>query len=387
MSTTNPSQNRSTVLCIQRFVALSIALSCTAFILASFVSAAPLQTTALLTTTSTDDDSKNDDVPELPVDDLPEKISISKIPVGFKSFPASPKDNPMTEAKAKLGRRLFFDPILSNDKTVSCASCHQPKHGFASPNPIAIGIAGKKGTRNAPSILNRGYGEVFSWDGRDDSLEKQVIGPLTSETELGGDLETIVANVKSDKTYVEEFAKVFSSKNSGNKKEALITIENIAKAIACFERTINSGNSAVDRFRNEEYEALSKEARQGLWIFESRGGCWRCHNGSSLSDEDFHNTGIGFGQDDRDVGRFVVSEKDEHRFLYKTPGLRDIEFTAPYMHDGSIKTLRDVVEFYNKGGHQDDPTLDEKMKPLNLTDEEIGFLVEFLKALSGEKMK
>lgn len=329
--------------------------------------------------------SRIDDVPDLPKDNLPAKISTSKIPVGFKNFPKSPADNQMSEAKAKLGRRLFFDPILSNDGTVSCASCHKPDHGFASPDPISIGIAGKKGTRNAPTVLNRGYGSSFSWDGRDTSLEEQVMGPLTSETELGGDLEKIVANLKKDKTYVDAFAKVFGGSKA--EKSNPITKENVAKAIACFERTLNSGNSPVDRFRNEEYEALSKEARQGLWIFESRGGCWKCHNGSTLADDKFHNTGVGFGEKNRDVGRFKVTEKEEHKFQFKTPGLRDIEHSAPYMHDGSIKTLKEVVEFYNKGGAPDDPILDKKMKPLNLTDKEVGFLVEFLKALSGEGFK
>ena len=360
---------------------VSIFLFCGAALNAQSLDHSRFVTTASGSSTSTD----KDDVPELPKDTLPAKISTSKIPVGFKSFPKSPANNPMTEAKSKLGRRLFFDPILSNDGTVSCASCHKPDHGFASPDPISIGIEGKKGTRNAPSVLNRGYGTNFSWDGRDASLEEQVMGPLTSETELGGDLEKIVANLKKDKTYVEAFSKVFGGSTGNSPKQ--ITTENIAKAIACFERTLNSGNSAVDRFRNEEYEALSKEARQGLWIFESRGGCWKCHNGSSLADDKFHNTGVGFGTKDRDVGRSKITEKEEHKFQFKTPGLRDIEHTAPYMHDGSVKTLKEVVEFYNKGGAPDDPNLDKKMKPLKLTDEEVGFLVEFLKALTGEKMK
>ncbi|MDG1874062.1 MAG: cytochrome c peroxidase [Mariniblastus sp.] len=328
----------------------------------------------------------DDDKPILPVDDLPAKISTNKVPMGFKTLPKSPADNPTTEAKAKLGRRLFFDPILSNDQTVSCASCHQPKHGFASPNTVAIGIGGKKGTRNAPTVLNRGYGAAFSWDGRDASLEQQALGPLKSESELGGDVATVIQNVKKDAAYVEAFASVFSESKSDTPEES-VTLENIAKAIACFERTLTTGNSKVDRFRNEEYEALTKEARQGLWIFESRGGCWRCHNGPNLADDEFHNTGVGFGMKDRDLGRSKITEDSSHKFQFKTPGLRDVEHTAPYMHDGSVKTLREVVEFYNKGGAPDDPNLDKQMKPLKLTDEEVGFLVEFLKALSGDAVK
>jgi cytochrome c peroxidase len=182
--------------------------------------------------------SPNDetDKPILPKDTLPANIKIDHVPIGFEALPDSPPDNPTTIEKVKLGRRLFFDPILSNDGTVSCASCHQPEHGFASPNPVAIGIGGKKGTRNAPSILNRAFGKHFSWDGRDDSLEQQVLGPLTSESELGGDVDTVLANIRKDSAYVDAFSKVFGAAGSGGSLD-VITKENLAKAIACFERT------------------------------------------------------------------------------------------------------------------------------------------------------
>ena len=330
-----------------------------------------------------DDDDEKLAPPKLPVDDLPAEISLTKVPVGFDEIPPAPSNNPMTAEKAKLGRRLFFDPILSTDGTVACASCHQPQHGFASPDPIAIGIRGLKGKRNAPSILNRVFGKHFSWDGRDASLEQQVLGPLENEAELGGDIELVMANIRKNEEYVAEFDSVFRDAQTKDPVDT-VTTENLAKAIACFERTLTSGNSKVDRFRASEYEALPKTARQGLWIFESRGGCWKCHSGSNLTDEEFHNTGVGFGSEERDPGRHDATQKDEHKFQYKTPSLRDVEHTAPYMHDGSIKTLREVVEFYNKGGSPDDPTLDEDMVPLNLTEQEIGFLVDFLKALSGE---
>lgn len=330
-----------------------------------------------------DDDDDPSDVPELPIDDLPAKISITKVPVGFDHLPPAPADNPTTEEKAKLGRKLFFDPILSTDGTVSCASCHQPKHGFASPDPVAIGIGGRKGTRNAPSVLNRVFGKRFSWDGRDESLEQQMLGPLESELELGGNVELVIANLRKNETYVKSFHSVFGDGKTKSPVDA-VTTENLAKAIACFERTLTTGNSKVDRFRASEYEALPKTARQGLWIFESRAGCWKCHSGSNLTDEEFHNTGVEHGKENRDHGRFDHTKDDKHKFQYKTPSLRDVEHTAPYMHDGSIKTLREVVEFYNKGGAPNDPTLDEKMRPLNLTEQEIDFLVDYLKALTGE---
>jgi len=332
-----------------------------------------------------DDDKHVGKVPKLPIDSLPVEISATKIPGGFNGIPDAPADNPTTAGKVKLGRKLFFDPILSTDGTVSCASCHQPDHGFASPDPIAVGVGGKLGKRNAPSVINRGFGKKFSWDGRDDSLEQQVLGPLKSETELGGNVELVIENIKNEPEYVKLFHIVFGGEAKSSTPQS-VTVENLAKAIASFERTLTSGNSKVDRFRAAEYEALSKEARQGLWIFESRGGCWKCHSGSNLSDEAFHNTGVGFGKTERDQGRFEATKMPEHEFQYKTPTLRDIEFTAPYMHDGSANTLREVVEFYNRGGAPDDPSLDEKMVPLNLSEQEIGFLVEFLKALSGESV-
>ena len=328
----------------------------------------------------------DDDVPVIPKDELPKKIDLKKIPVGFEKLPVAPTDNPTTIEKAQLGRRLFFDPILSTNGTVSCASCHQPKHGFDSPDAVSVGIGGQKGTRNAPTILNRGYGKHFSWDGRDASLEAQSLGVLKSKTELGGDTDAVIANIKKDAKYVSAFSKVFS-KSGKEAGDEFVTLENVTKAIACFERTLNSGNSKLDRFRNDEYEALSKAARQGLWIFESRGGCWKCHNGSNLADDKFHNTGVGFGKKDRDPGRAKATENAKHNFQFKTPTLRDIEHTAPYMHDGSVKTLKEVIEFYNKGGSPDDPAIDKDMKPLNLTEEEVGFLVEFLKALSGNSDK
>ena len=331
----------------------------------------------------------DDEAPVLPPDELPRKLSVKKVPLGFAKTPASPPNNPTTIEKAQLGRRLFFDPVLSTDGTVSCASCHQPNHGFASPTAVSVGIDSQKGTRNAPTVLNRGYGEHFSWDGRDATLEAQAVGVLQSKSELGGDTDTVIANLKKDAKYVTAFAAVFAQagKVSATEKTELITLDNIAKAIACFERTLTTGNSRIDRFRNDEYDALSKEARQGLWIFESRGGCWKCHNGSNFADEEFHNTGVGYGEKDRDAGRAQATGNAEHNFQFKTPTLREIEHTAPYMHDGSIKTLKEVVEFYNKGGAPEDPKIDKDMKPLNLTEEEIGFLVEFLKAMSSQASK
>ena len=185
---------------------------------------------------------------------------------------------------------------------------------------------------------------------------------------LGSDLDAVIKALRARAIVCDAISRRFCGRTSGNEEiEKLINRETLPLALACFERTLVSGNSAVDRFRASEYESLSKSARQGLWIFESRGGCWKCHSGSNFTDEDFHNTGVGFGQPNRDEGRFEFSEDPSDRFKFKTPSLRDVEHTAPYMHDGSMKTLQEVVEFYNKGGNPDDPDLDKKMKPLELT--------------------
>ena len=321
--------------------------------------------------------------PDVPVDNLPEEIDLELIPNGLDERPGVPADNPLTKEKVRLGRRLFFDPILSENKTVACASCHQPDHGFASPDKLAIGINGAVGKRNVPSIINRAYGDSFLWDGSAVSLEEQALTPIGNPDEMGGTVEAVVAAIRDDESYVKQFSAAFAEEKVGGDSKQIVTAKRLAQAIASFERTLIVGNSQADRFRGAEYGALSKTARQGMWIFESRGGCWKCHSGPNLTDEEFHNTGVGFGQTNRDVGRMGVTQDEADRFQFKTPSLRGVEHTAPFMHDGSFKTLREVVEFYGKGGAPDDPQLDEKMKPFKLSEEEIGFLVDFLKALSN----
>lgn len=321
-------------------------------------------------------------VPTVPEDTLPEELDLELEPVGYDRRPVPPEDNPITKEKAALGRKLFFDPILSINKTVACASCHRPKHGFASPEAMAIGIDGGQGKRNAPSILNAAYAKSLTWDGRDATLEQQVIGPLTNKLELGDDIDAIIDRLKKDEAYAAEFATVFKVA-----PEKAVTIDHVAKAIATFERALVSGDNGVDKFRRREYKALSKSARTGMWIFESRGGCWKCHSGDGMTDDDFHNTGVSFGTEDRDVGRMGVTNDKAHQFQFRTQSLRNIELTAPYMHDGSLKTLREVVEFYNRGGAPGDSQLDKEIKPLGLTDEEVGYLVDFLKALTSDSLK
>jgi cytochrome c peroxidase len=305
----------------------------------------------------------------VPRDTLPEVIDHDKVPLGLDSRPA-PKDNALTSARVALGRKLFFDPILSHDKTVACATCHRPDHGFASPEARPVGIGGKEGTRRAPSLFNRAYGSAFFWDGRTKSLEEQALEPIANPIEMGSSVDEALQRLQADAKYKELFAKAFADG---------ITATNLGKALASFERVLLRGDSPVDRFRQRgDRNAMTPAERHGLWLYESKGQCWRCHSGKNFTDEGFHNTGVSWGGDD--TGRFGVTKSESDRGRYKTPTLRGVKLTGPYMHDGSIKTLEDVVEFYNRGGGAN-PSLDPAMQRLDLNKEELADLVAFLRCL------
>ena len=319
-------------------------------------------------------DDKEKKKPIVPKDTLPKKIDLTKIPDGLDQTRVIPESNPLKSEVVELGRKIFFDPILSEDNSVSCASCHQPEYAFASNNALAIGIDGKVGRRNSPTLVNRAFGKSFFWDGRAESLEEQALIPIASEIELGSSVEGALKRIKANKEYVQLFEKAFGKDG--------ITDKNLAKALAAFQRTLLMGDSPVDQFQSANYGALTDEERQGLWIYESRGGCWKCHNGGNYSDEEFHNTGVSYGNPKRDKGLSEFTSKSKDDFKFKTPTLRGVALTAPYFHDGSAKTLEEVVEFYSKGGAPDDKTLDPKMKKLDLSEEDKKHLVAFLKALS-----
>ena len=296
------------------------------------------------------------------------------VPLGLDSPVTFPKNNPFTPEKVALGRKLFFGPILSRSGSISCASCHLPDYGFSGNAPLSIGVDGGKGRRNAPSLLNRAFAQSLFWDGRASTLEIQALEPIQNPVEMGMNLGQLLERLRADADYVRAFTGVFDDG---------INAQNIGRALAAFERTLLTGNSPVDRFRNSKFSALSESARQGLWLFESRGACWKCHSGRNFTDEQFHNTGVSWGRVPLDLGRFEISGKAEEQGSFKTPTLRDVAKTGPYMHDGSLGTLREVVEFYSRGGTQN-PNLDPIMKPLNLSEIEIESLVHFLEALSGE---
>jgi len=310
----------------------------------------------------------------IPRDTLPRDLASRKSPAGLKrTDPTKPIDQRTLERVA-LGRRLFFDPVLSRDRSLACASCHDPAHGFADSKPVSVGINQASGLRNAPSLFNVAMGRSFFWDGRAASLEDQVRFPIENPKELGSKLDEVVARLKADPGYAGAFGRAFADG---------VTAGNLARSIADFERTLLLGNSKVDRFRGGDAEALNDAQRQGLWLFESRGRCWRCHSGPNFTDERFHNTGVAARRPGGDPGRMAVTKRAADRGRFKTPTLRGVARTPPYMHDGSVKTLREVVEFYNRGGVKG-PGLDPLIRPLELDQAEVGFLVEFLKAVSGE---
>ena len=314
-------------------------------------------------------------VPFLSSSPISDELWRPKIPLGLDLYLPVPEDNPLAREKVELGRKLFFDPLLSRDQTLSCAGCHEPERAFTDGRAISQGVFAREGTRSVPTLVNRGYGRAFFWDGRISSLEEQVLQPIQDSKEMDMTLEEVLTRLKKEEDYRQGFREAFQTE---------VNAEGIAKALASFVRTLLSGNSRFDRYFNGEREALSEDARQGLEIFRGKGNCTACHIGPNFTDEGFHNTGVAWG-DGRflDNGRFSVTEREEDRGKFKTPTLREVGRTGPYMHDGSLATLEEVVTFYNDGGRPN-PNLDEELQPLKLTDQEKRSLVTFLQSLSGE---
>ena len=252
-----------------------------------------------------------------------------------------PADNPQNDAKIKLGRQLYFDGRLSANDKISCATCHDPKTGWAGHDATDTGVGGRVGNRNSGTIVNSGYMKYQFWDGRAGSLEEQALGPIHNPVEMGETLENVVRKLNAIPGYKRQFQEVFQSD---------VTTDGIAKAIASFERTIVSGSSAYDRFLGGDKKALSAEALRGMEIFNAKGTCVACHSGPLFSDQSFHNLGIGMNAATPDVGRETVTKDPKDRGKFKTPGLRNVANTYPYMHDGQTATLEAVVELHNNGG-------------------------------------
>ena len=294
-------------------------------------------------------------------------------PRGLDLYRPVPADNPLTPAAIALGRRLFFDRGLSPDGSIACATCHDPRRAFTDGRRVARGLGGREGRRNVPTLVNRGYGRSFFLDGRAGSLEALALEPIANPRELGSSLSAVEARLGRNQSYVSAFLAAYGrDPNRGD----------LARALGSYLRTIVSGDAPFDRDMDLQPRALSAAARRGRAVFLEKGNCWLCHTGPTLTDEQFHNTGVAWRSDFTDIGRAGVTGRPEDRSAFKTPTLREVARTAPYMHDGSFAMLEDVVEFYDQGGRRN-PNLDPKIRPLGLTPQDKRDLVAFLRALSG----
>ena len=301
----------------------------------------------------------------------------------FNLFPLIPPPQPAynlpTPSKIELGKMLFFDPRLSRDKSVSCASCHNPAIGFSDGRPVAIGIKGQRGTRNSPSLYNVAYNKAYFWDGRAGSLEEQILAPLQNPIEMGEDLDHLVDKLNGIPGYEERFRQVFGTR---------VTVDGITRAIAAFERTILSRNSRFDRFMAGDEKAMTPQEIHGLRLFDEKAKCVTCHNGPNFSDGQFH----GLGLPPRkgipvDLGRYNVTRDENDEETFKTPSLRSVAESPPYMHNGMFKSLEEVVNFYVKAPGR--PAHRHPLiTPLDLmTDQDKKDLIAFLHSLTGEPLK
>lgn len=312
--------------------------------------------------------------PAPPAGQAPRRL---EIPLGLDAYMPIPEENPITPEKVSLGRRLFSDRRLSRDQTVACATCHDPNRAFTDGRAVSIGVFGRKGTRSVPTLLNRGYGASHFWDGRVAHLEEQVLKPIQDPTEMDMTVEEVLGRLERDRGYRNLFRAAFGRGNGE------VTADGLAQALASYVRTILSAGSPVDRYLNGDRDALPEQARRGLNLFRGKANCTACHLGPNFTDERFHNTGVAWREGRwLDPGRFAVTGKEADRGAFKTPTLREIALTAPYMHDGSIPALEQVVEFYDRGANSN-PHLDSEIRPLRLTPEEKQALVAFLRTLRG----
>lgn len=341
-----------------------------------------------------------------------EKLDV-ELPSGLAPGVSSvsiPEDNPLTRAKIELGRQLYFDRRLSKGNEVSCADCHHPDTGYAAETQFGVGVGGQTGNRNSPTAFNRILSEAQFWDGRAASLEEQAVGPIANPIEMASTHELAVKFVSSNSIYRVQFERVFGKAPD---------IDSIGKALATFERVIVTGDSPYDASEPlrklteafaddlEDLDALkeddpdlyddymaakktadempmSESASRGRKLFFSNeANCAACHAGVNFTDEKYHNLGVAMDVDEPDLGRFVVTGVEADKGAFKTPALRNISQTGPYMHDGSQKTLREVVDWYVKGGHPN-PTLSDKVKKFEASEQDKQDLVAFMEALTGD---
>ena len=305
------------------------------------------------------------------------------VPLGLPPVPIPP-DNPPTGNSIALGRQLFYETRLSKDNSLSCSSCHHPQFGFTDARELSLGVGGTLGVRHAPTLVNVAYMPALFWDGRAKSLEEQVGSPISNPIEMNQSHDASIAKLEGDPAYKALFRSAFGTDD--------ITMERVENALASFERTILSGNSPFDQYEyRHQKDALSPAQVRGLAVFKdpSKGNCASCHtigrNYALFTDGEFHNTGEGVGdnEDFADLGRFGVTKVQNDRGEFKTPTLRNVAIAGPYMHDGKLKTLKDVVDFYAGRGNSN-PYLDKRMTTITLSGQDRSDLVEFLKSLTGD---
>ena len=282
--------------------------------------------------------------------------------------------------KEDLGRKLFFDPILSEDSTISCASCHRPEFAFADTARVSVGVHGRKGKRNSPSAMNLLIQEKFFWDGRADSLEQQALAPIENPDEMNLSLDEALRRLNNSKDYTQLFQRFYQSG---------ATRASLANALASFERTLETGESPFDEWKiTDDSSLVSSAAMRGFEIFGTKGKCTSCHFGSNFTRNDFRNIGLFNGADLNDSGRAVITGNPADIGRFKTPGLRNVALTAPYMHNGIFRTLKEVIQFYNDPGEivPDAICRDSVLaKPLGLTEQDMADLEAFLLSVTDKQ--
>jgi len=292
-----------------------------------------------------------------------------QLPFGLsEQFAYIPADNPLTREKIAFGKQLFWDKRWSRSGTVACVSCHQPDHGWSDPQQFSLDFAGQRTAHHAPTIINRLFSVQQYWTGHRASIEDQTFQEREQTPAL------VVQTLGAVPAYQAQFRHIFATD---------LHAQGVAKAIAAYVRMILSGNSPYDRFRAGDTTALSPAAQRGLALFEGQARCVRCHSGFNFTDEEYHNIGIGMDTEQPDLGRYTVTQDEADKGGFKTPTLRDVARRGPYMHDGSLKTLEEVVDYYATGGIAN-PWLSPKSQPLHLTAHERADLIAFLYALTGE---
>ena len=282
--------------------------------------------------------------------------------------------------KAELGKLLFFDPILSKDKTISCASCHKPEFAFADTATVSKGVEGKRGTRNSPTAMNVMLRRPFFWDGRAKTLEEQALAPIENPVEMNLPLDSAIQRLQISRAYRDYFKRIFDSEPSK---------ETVAAAIAAFERTLETSDSPFDKWKfYDDSNAVSATVKKGFEIFNGKGKCSKCHFGADFTQNDFRNIGLFNGKNLNDSGRIIVSGRKEDLGKFKTPSLRNVSVTGPYMHNGMFKTLKQVIDFYNEPEKAVSNSINRDSllaKPLGLTLKEKNELEMFLFSLTDQK--